>query len=278
MPEERVHRAESADGTAIVGRVHGRGPPLVLVHGAPHDGDLAWEAMVPHLDDRFTCFLPSLRGRGLSEDGRDHSPSRLEEDVRAFVDSIGDPVLLAGWSAGVPWALAAAVQSSAVAAVAAYEPTIIRLMRGDDAASRDAMYRDFGEAAADGRLADAARAFHAFVCTENELAALDADYYQRCAASMPALLRAGRHGGSYEGPLSTDPDALAGVSAPVLLLRGRRTRLGTFYADTERHVAGHVADPRLRDPLPELGHLAPLLTPEPIAAEMITFFESSGTR
>ena len=274
MSDERAHRANSADGTEIVGRVHGQGSPLVLVHGAPHDGDIAWEALVPHLSGHFTCFVPSLRGRGLSEDSQDHSPPRLEEDVRAFVDSIGEPVSLAGWSAGVPWALAAAAHIDGVTAVAAYEPTIIPLIRGEDAASRDTMYQQLGDAAADGRLADAARAFHDFVCNENEIASLDADYFERCAASMPALLQAGRHGASYEGPVSTDPDALARVTAPVLLLRGQDTRLGTFYSDTERHVAEHVADPYVREPLPGLGHLAPVLVPEPVAKELIPFFES----
>lgn len=61
-----IHRAVSADGTEISGRVHGQGPPLVLVHGALHDGDIAWSALVSHLTERFTCFLPSLRSRGLS--------------------------------------------------------------------------------------------------------------------------------------------------------------------------------------------------------------------
>jgi pimeloyl-ACP methyl ester carboxylesterase len=148
------------------------------------------------------------------------------------------------------------------------------MMRGDDAARRDAMYRQFGEAAADGRHADAARAFHALVCNENEIAALDADYFDRCAASVPALLQAARQGASYQGPLSTDREVLGKVTAPILLLRGQQTELDTFYTDTERHVAEHVADPHVREPLPGLGHLGPLLAPEPIANELISFFQS----
>jgi pimeloyl-ACP methyl ester carboxylesterase len=275
MSDERIHRAHSADGTEIAGRVHGQGPAVVMVHGAPHDGDIAWEAMVPHLSDRFTCYLPSLRGRGLSEDSRDHSPPRLEEDVRAFVDSIGEPVCLLGWSAGVPWALGAAAHSGAVATVAAFEPTIIPVMRGGDAVRRDAMYEQFGKAAADGRPADAARAFHAFVCTGSEIVSLGADYFERCAALVPAMLQAGRQGASYEGPLSSDPEVLEKVTVPFLLLRGQQTHLDTFYADTERYVAEHIVEAHLSKPLPGLGHLAPLLAPEPIARELIPFFEST---
>jgi pimeloyl-ACP methyl ester carboxylesterase len=83
VTEERVHRVVSADGTEISGRVQGQGPPLVLVHGGFGDGEVAWEALLPHLTDRFTCYLPSTRGRGLSGDNPDHSPPRLDEDVTA---------------------------------------------------------------------------------------------------------------------------------------------------------------------------------------------------
>jgi pimeloyl-ACP methyl ester carboxylesterase len=274
MAEERIHRADSADGTEIAGRVHGEGPPLILIHGALPDGDTAWEAMVPHLRDRFTCYLPSLRGRGLSEASQDHSPPRLEEDVRAFVDSIGGPVFLVGWSAGVPWSLSAAAHSGAVTAVAGYEPTIIPMMRGDDAARRDAMYRQFGEAAGEGRLADAARAFHTLVCNTDELAALRTEYFERCAASVPALLQAAQQGPSYEGHQGTDPEVLEKITAPFLLLRGQETELDTFYTDTERYVARHVVDPLIGPPLPGVGHLGPLLAPEPIAKKLVSFFES----
>ncbi len=84
MTDDRIHRAVSADGTEIVGRVQGQGPPLVLVHAPVHDGDMAWEALLPHLTDRFTCYLPSLRGRGLSGDNPDHSAPRshFQEDVK----------------------------------------------------------------------------------------------------------------------------------------------------------------------------------------------------
>ena len=136
MTGDQIHRAVSADGTEIAGRVQGQGPPLVLVHGPVHDGDIAWGALLPLLTDRFTCYLPSLRGRGLSGDNPDHSPPRshFQEDVNAFVDSIGEPVYLMGWSDGGSLALGAAAHSDAVAAVAAYEPAVWTLMREDDLA------------------------------------------------------------------------------------------------------------------------------------------------
>jgi pimeloyl-ACP methyl ester carboxylesterase len=274
MTDERIHRAVSADGTEIAGRVRGHGPALVLVHGGFGDGEVAWEALLPHVTDRFTCYLPSTRGRGLSMDNPDHSPARLEEDVTAFVDSIGGPVCLVGWSGSGPWVLGAAVRSESVAAVAAYEPFVVSAMRDDDLARTFATKEQVGVAAADGRLVDAVRLFAAWICTDPEIAALEeTDFYDRWAGCVPAMLRFVQQDASYEGPRSTDPDVLAKVTAPVLLLRGRQTLLGTSFADAARHIAQHVAVPHVRE-LPGLGHLAPLVAPEPLAKELISFFES----
>jgi pimeloyl-ACP methyl ester carboxylesterase len=273
MASDRIHRAVSADGTEIVGRVHGQGPPLVLFHGAPHDGDLAWEALLPHLADRFTCYVPSWRGRGLCADSEDHTPARHEEDAAAFVDSIGGPVHVAGWSAGVMTALGAAANSGAVAAVAIYEPTVIPVMREDDLADLGATFQEVGEAAAEGRLADASRAFHRFVANDDELAALDGDYYERSATAFPSLLRTVQASQTYEGPESTEPEAMTRISVPVLLLRGQRTRRATFYTDAEQYVAEHVPDPHVRE-LPGVGHFAPNLAPEPVAEALVSFFDS----
>jgi pimeloyl-ACP methyl ester carboxylesterase len=270
---DRIHRAVSADGTVIAGRVHGQGPPLVLFHGATHDGDLAWNELVPRLADRFTCYLPSWRGQGLSDDSEDHSPPRYSQDATAFVDAIGGLVLVAGWSAGVDAALAAAVDCRAVAAVALFEPTVLRVIREDDLADLGAALEQVGAAVADGRLADAARAFHRFVANDVELAALDADYYERSGAAFPSVLRAVEAAEGYVGPEPTDPEALVRIDVPVLLLRGQQTRRTAFYTDSERYIADHVSDPRVRG-LPGLGHFAPNLAPEPVAEALIPFFAS----
>jgi pimeloyl-ACP methyl ester carboxylesterase len=271
MSTDRIHRATSDDGTEIVGRVHGDGPPLVLFHGAPHDGDLAWETLIPHLADRFTCYVPNWRGRGLSGDSEDHTPPRHVEDATAFVDSIGGSVCVAGWSIGVVPTLGAAANSDAVTAVAVYEPTITHLFREDDVTEVLDTLQEVDAAAADGRLADAARAFHPFVASDDELDALDADYYERSGTAFPPLLRTMQAAQTYEGPRATDPEALERISAPVLLLRGQQTRRATFYSDTEHYVAEHVADPHLRE-LAGVGHFAPTIAPAAVAGELIRFF------
>ncbi|HEX6361273.1 alpha/beta hydrolase [Actinophytocola sp.] len=274
MTEHQLHRTVSADGTEIVGRVRGQGPALVLVHGGMGDGEIAWEALLPHLTDRFTCYLPSTRGRGLSADNPDHSPPRLQEDVTAFVDSIGEPVCLVGWSGSGAWVLGAAAHSRSVAAVAVYEPGVVSVMRADDFARTFATLEQMGMAAADGRLVDAVRAFVPWICTDNEIAALEeTDFYQRWAGRVPAMLQFVQQDAAYEGPRSTDPETLGTVAAPVLLMYGRQTLLGAWFADSARHIAQHVTDAHVRV-LSGVGHFAPVLAPTSLAEELDRYFES----
>jgi len=275
MTQQRIHRAVSADGTEIAGHVHGDGPPLVLVHGGPDDGDSAWTDLLPFLTDRFTCYLPSTRGRGLSGDNPDHSPPRLVEDVTAFVDSIGEPVDLVGWSLGGALALGAAAHATAVTTVAVYEPFVPSVLREDDFARFSTTFAQMGEAATECRLADAARAFIRIVATDDELAAVEATaHLEDWARNVPVLVQEAQQGMTYDGPFSTDPDLLGQITAPVLLLRGQQAALATLFADAEQHVAQHVADPRVRE-LASIGHIAPILAPERIADELITLLHSA---
>lgn len=278
MTEQRIHRAISADGTEVAGRVRGRGPALVLVHGGIGDGDIAWEALLLHLADRFTCYLPSTRGRGLSSDNPDHSPARLEEDVTAFVDSIGEPVCLVGWSGSGAWVLGAAARSRSVAAVAAYEPFVLGVMGESDLARTFATMERVGVAAGNGRLVEAVRMFTAWICTNREIAALqETDFYERWAGCVPAMLRFVQADASYQGGRSTDLDVLGRITAPVLLLHGQQTELATFIPAAARYIAQHVKDAHARE-LPSVGHFAPLLAPEAIARELISFFSSVHTQ
>lgn len=275
MSETKVHRAVSGDGTEIAGRVMGAGPALVLVHGAIGDGENAWEAMLPHLVDRFTCYLPSTRGRGLSADHPDHSPPRLEDDVTAFVDSIGEPAYVVGWSGSGAWVLGAAARSDAVAAVAAYEPTVIPVMAEDDLAETMGAMAEIGAAAAEDRLVDAIRTFTSWICTEREVAALARTGFEdEWATRVPAMLRLVQQDGPYAGPRATDPEALARVAVPVLVLTGEQTRLRQFFSAVADLVTGHVAGSQVWR-LPGAGHFAPVLEPESVSDELITFFDSA---
>ena len=189
MSDQRTHYVTTTDGVTIGGTVHGQGPPLVFLQGVIGDGDIDWQALLPYLTGRFTCYLPSLRGRGLSGDHPDLSPGRLVDDFLAYVDSIGQPTGLVGWSAGASHALAVAAQSDAVDAVAPVEPPMDGLWDEEEqAALGDAVAR-MGELAAEGRLTDAVRPFLDVVFNDEDIAAAeDAGYPEATGRYVPNLL------------------------------------------------------------------------------------------
>ena len=270
MSNQRTHYVTTTDGVTIGGTVHGQGPPLVFLQGVIGDGDLDWQALLAHLTGRFTCHLPSLRGRGLSGDHPDLSSGRLVEDFLAYVDSIGEPTGLVGWSGGASLALAVAAQSDAVDAVAPFEPGMLSLMdEQEQAALGDAVART-GELAAEGRLAAAARAFAGFPFNDEEIAvAEDAGYFEAAGRYVPNLLNLLQQAMEYEGPAPDDPAVLGAISAPVLVLLGSDTK--PFFTASARHVADHVPNARVHE-IPGAGHAAPLTHPEALAEALTEFF------
>ncbi len=275
MDEDRIHRAVSPDGTEIVGRVHGQGPPLVLVHGGLEDGDLCWGALLPFLTGQFTCYVMSRRGRGLSAAATDLSQERLLEDVTAFVDSIGEPVSLVGESDGGPLALGAAARTDAVSAVAVYEPAVVDMADEELGARLEQTLARVGEAVTEGRLGDAARTFSELVANNDELAALTAsDYLAEAGRYMPNLLQEFEQGAQSEDPSPTDPSELVKITVPVLVLHGSRSALRSFFPAGARHIAEHVADPHLRE-IAGAGHFGVALAPQPIANELVRFLTAA---
>lgn len=280
IDKDRIHRAISDDGTEIAARVHGQGPPLVLVHGSLEDGDLDWASILPFLSERFTCYLMSTRSRGLSGESADLSPQRRLEDVTAFVESVGEPVGLVGESDGGALALSAAARTDAVSAVAVYEPVVFEVVDEETAARMEDTFPRIGEAATEGRLDDAARIFSELVANDDELAALSASgYFKECARYIPTLLQELEleQDAQSERPGLTDPSVLAKITVPVLLLHGSRTALRNFFTDGVRHVADHVANPHVRE-IAGAGHFAVALAPEPIADELVRFLEAALQR
>jgi pimeloyl-ACP methyl ester carboxylesterase len=270
MSDRRTHQVTTTDRTTIGGTVHGQGPPLVFVHGTMVDGDIDWQALLPHLTDRFTCYLPSTRGRGLSDDHPDHTRGRRVDDIVEYLDSIGEPTGLVGFSSGGGLALAVAAQSDAVTAVAVYEPALPPGVWPEQQreAVRDTVAR-MGELAATGRFTDAARAWADFVFHDEEVAALERAGYLE-ATYVPVLLNDIQQGSQSEGPSSADPEILGRIGAPVLVLHGPDT-INPLFAACVRHVADHVPNTRIQQ-IPDAGHAAPLTHPETLAEALIEFF------
>jgi pimeloyl-ACP methyl ester carboxylesterase len=265
----------TTDGVTIGATVHGEGPPLVFLQGAVGDGDIDWDWVVGHLTGRFTCHLPSQRGRGLSGDHPDLSPARQADDILTYLDSIGEPTGLVGWSGGANLALAVAAQSDAVHAVAPFEPVILSVMDEQvQAALGDALART-GELAAEGRLTAAVRAFLGWPFYDEEIAvAEDAGYVEAAGRYVPNLLNLLQQVMEHGDP-AADPAVLGAISAPVAVLLGSDTK--PFFTASARHVADHVPNARVHE-IPGVGHAAPLTHPEALAKALIEFFAPAQQR
>ncbi len=269
MSDQRNHYVTTSDGVTLGGTVHGDGPPLVFLQGVVGDGDLDWGSTVEHLTDKFTCHLPSLRGRGLSGDHPDLSGPRLVEDFLTYIDSLGEPTGLTGWSGGGTWALAVAAQSDAVSAVAPFEPGILSLAdERVQAVIGNAVART-GELAAEGNLAAAARTFAGFPFNDEEIAvAADAGYFEAAGRYVPNLLNLLQQAMGAEDP-SAGPAMLGAIQAPVAVLLGSVTK--PFFTTSARYVTDHVPNARIHQ-IPGAGHAAPLTHPEALAEALTEFF------
>lgn len=268
MSTPRTHHVTTTDGVSIGGAVHGQGPSLVFLQGFLCDGDVDWAATLRFMSEGFTCHLPSLRGRGLSGDHPDHRLPRLVDDVVAYVDSIGEPTGLVGWSGGAGLALHAAAQSDAVDGVAPFEPGMMYLMDEREQAALGGAVAEMGALVADGRLTAAARAFAGWPFNDDELAvAEDAGYFQAAGRYAPNLLTFIEQNDPTEG----DPAVLRAVRAPVLVLVGAHTK--PFFRASARHVADHVPNARMQE-IAGAGHAAPLTHPEALAGELTRFFST----
>ncbi|MQA63281.1 MAG: alpha/beta fold hydrolase [Actinophytocola sp.] len=272
MSKQRTHYVTTTDGVTIGATVHGQGPPLVFVQGVIGDGDLDWGRVAEHLSPRFTCHLPSLRGRGLSGDHPDLNIARLRDDLLTYVDSIGEPTGLVGWSLGAGLALLVAAQSDAVTAVAPLDPLAVSMMEQQERAALGGAVARAGELAAAGRLADAVRAFAGYPFNDKDIAvADDAGYFEASGRYVQAMGNFFRQQMVYEGPMPDDPAVLNAISAPMLVLHGSDTTpFGTFSA---RYVADHVPHARVQA-IPGAGHAASLTHPEPLAEALAEFFTS----
>lgn len=120
-------RVSSRDGTDVVYRATGEGPPLVLVHGTTAD-HTRWRPLLPYLEPHATVHAVDRRGRGASGDAAPYDVAREFEDVAAVVDAVaeqsGSAVALLGHSYGGFCALGAAALTANLRALILYEPAL----------------------------------------------------------------------------------------------------------------------------------------------------------
>jgi pimeloyl-ACP methyl ester carboxylesterase len=102
----------SKDGTTIAFDQSGRGPAVILVHGAfMHRAlDPQTVQLAELLGQHFTVFHYDRRGRGESEDTQPYSVQREVEDIEALIDEAGGAAFMYGISSGAALAMEAAIK------------------------------------------------------------------------------------------------------------------------------------------------------------------------
>ncbi|MFW6051715.1 MAG: alpha/beta fold hydrolase, partial [Myxococcota bacterium] len=169
-------------------------------------------------------------------------------------------------------------RSGAVAAVAAYEPVVFEALPGEVGERLEQTIECVREVAAEGRLADAARVFAEALVTDDELDAISAtEYFEDSGRYVPVLLEEMAQADRARGQGPTHPAVLQRIAGPVLLLCGERTTLSRWFKEGVRHVARHVPDAHVQE-VAGAGHWGPILAPEPIAKEILRFFEAAPAR
>lgn len=278
MNDQELQRAVSRDGTEIVGRVHGDGPPVVFLSSALGDDTTSWHDVALALSEDHRSLPMSTRGRGASGDHPDHSPQRLLEDVTGFIESIDAPVGLVGHSSSGALALEVASRCRAVSAVAVYEPTLFEFA-GDEFATRAAQALGrVGSLAAQGRMREAARAFFTDLAgaTPAEMDQLQAaGAVEGAARYIPVV---GQEAAAADAIPSSglprfvsDLSLLEDIDVPTLVLHGSRSH--PFWADVADELLRRIPDAEVRE-LSGVAHFAPLVAAPLVAAELRRFFSA----
>lgn len=90
-PSSQVRAAVSSDGVRLAYEVRGKGPLLMLLHGASQDRSI-WKEYVTPLSSDFTVVSLDLRGHGQSdkpEQEQQYSSEAWAADVQVIADDLG---------------------------------------------------------------------------------------------------------------------------------------------------------------------------------------------
>ena len=78
----------TANGINLLARIGGNGPPLMLLHGFPQNGN-CWSKVAPALSEHFTCVVLDLRGYGESDKPADDSSHSVYSKRTMAMDIVG---------------------------------------------------------------------------------------------------------------------------------------------------------------------------------------------
>jgi len=266
--QSTVMRVVSRDGTEIAYWTSGKGPPLVLVHGAPAD-HTRWRPLLPYLQPHATVHAMDRRGRGASGDGPDYKVAREFEDVAAVVDAVaqtsGSAVDVYGHSFGGFCAFHAATLTSNIRKLVLYEGWA-PVNAGAHALPPGVGDRVDALLAAGNREAALETVMREVVLlSEEELTAFRAmPAWQARRAAVHTLTREVR--GIADGVF--DPEQAAKITVPTLLLTGENSP-DPAKLDIET-VAAALPDARIIV-LEGQQHVADVLVPEVFAKHVVAF-------
>lgn len=235
-------------------------PALVLLNSIGTDMDL-WDAVLPHLRERFTLLRIDTRGHGASKaEPGDFSMAMLADDVLAVADHAGlTSFALAGVSLGGMIGMELALRAPSRVTKLAPVCTSATM---DSASWNDRIAKVRGEgmaAIADlamGRFLSDAAEPAVYETVRRQLLTMDAQGYAGCGAAIREM--------DLESRISA-------IACPVLVVTGTR--------DTSTPLEGHGEHLLARIPgaahvALEAAHLAPLEAPEALAAAFVSFLES----
>lgn len=257
----------SVPGARLYWKLEGRddAPALVLLNSIGTDMDL-WDAVLPHLRDRFALLRIDTRGHGAStaEPG-DFSMATLADDVLAVADAAGlETFALAGVSLGgmigMELALKAPTRVTKLVPVCTSATMDSASWNDRIAKVRGAKVQGGGMAAiadlAMGRFLSDRAEPAIYETVRRQLLTMDAQGYAGCGAAIRDMDLA---------------DRIAAIACPTLVVTGTRDTSTPLEGHGEHLVsrisgAAHVAL--------EAAHLAPLEAPEALAAALVSFLES----
>lgn len=265
MNEPVAGQVTSADGTTIGFDRSGRGPAVILVHGAFTDRTHSVLSRVAAaLAPWFTVLNYDRRGRGGSGDVQPYAVRREIEDLAALAELAGGPALVFGGSSGAGLALAAAAANPAIAKLALWEPPY----HVDDSAP--GLPPDF--AAQLGALVQAGRPGDAVELFLVRAAQVPADAVaamrlQPSWAQSEAVARTLSYEAEVMGPGNALPGPLlAAITQPTLVLNGENSP--AWMSDAGQAVAAAIPGATHR----VLAGQAHNVSPEALSPELLEFF------
>ena len=253
-------------GRSVEVREEGNGPPVVLVHGYPLDGDM-WSPVSRILARRFRVLRPDLPAR------RDtpHPPSPTIAEYASWIstvaESAGAPAGIAGFSMGGYVVLDLLTRKPAFLLAAALVDT---KADSDDEAAR----------AARGAAIFTAREMGPSAVSDRMLPKLlsPSALSDRITASAVRAITRRQNPNSIENDLlamQNRPDfgeSLAAIAVPCLVVRGSLDSITS--ASAAERMAKRIPGARFAA-IEGAGHLTPMEKPAEVAALLGEFFEKA---